>query len=104
MPLESRASLDVANGCVFRGIPAGYSDGIRPPFRGKSATDSDGKAAAFRPAVGQKGGRNRSENSVGAKRILGNLEKVGYPAPSDSTGRRQRCPRRDYRCVKYETF
>jgi hypothetical protein len=45
--------------CVFRGIPAGYSDGIRPPFRSKAATDSDGKAAAFRPVVGKVAGIDR---------------------------------------------
>ena len=42
--------------CVFRGNPAGYSDGKRPPFRAKPATHSDGKAATFRPVVGKVAG------------------------------------------------
>ena len=46
-------------GCVFRGNPAGYSDGKRPPFRAKPATHSDGKAAAFRPVVGKVAGMAR---------------------------------------------
>ena len=45
--------------CVFRGIPAGYSDGKRPPFRAKPATRSDGKAATFRPVVGKVAGMAR---------------------------------------------
>ena len=52
--------LKVARGvCVFRGIPAGYSDGKRPPFRAKPATHSDGKAATFRPVVGKVAGMAR---------------------------------------------
>ena len=45
--------------CVVRGIPAGYSDGKRPPFRAKPATDSDEKAAAFWPSVGKVAGMAR---------------------------------------------
>ena len=51
MRIETEAKVGATKGkhakCVFRGIPAGYSDGKRPPFRAKPATDSDGKAATF---------------------------------------------------------
>ena len=42
--------------CVFRGIPAGYSDGKRPPFRRMPATDSDAKEATFWPSIGKVAG------------------------------------------------
>jgi len=58
--LESwRANIAENWWCVFRGNPAGYSDGKRPPFRAKPATHSDGKAATFRPVVGKVAGMAR---------------------------------------------
>ena len=85
--------------CIFRGIPAGYSDGKRPRFRAKSAAVPTGK----RPLLSRSS--ERWPAWLGKLRVtLGNLGKTGYRSPSEIRGRRRRCRPRGYRCERSERF
>lgn len=95
--------LKISLNCIFRGNPAGYSDGSRPPIPKQSGHSFRREGGHFLVVC-----RNRWPESFGMKKEPSRLwvisEGKGMLSLFNFRERRLRWQRRDYLCVRSERY